>query len=73
MKQKGEPLNNVFQSIDIVFSGICEGCKYADLELDSAEQYLGEKYWIVKCKHERACTEARRKALSEVERRTNEK
>lgn len=42
--EKGKAMNEVFPSIGIVFSGICEGCKYADLELDSAEQYLGEKY-----------------------------
>ena len=66
-------MNEAFPIIDIMFGGFCKGCKYADLELDSAEYYLGEKYWIVKCKHERACTEARRKALSKAERRTNEK
>lgn len=65
-------MNEVFPRIDIVFSGICEGCKYADLELESAEYYLGEKYWVVKCNHERACVEARRKALSDVGRRTDD-
>lgn len=65
-------MGEVFPVLDIVFSGICKGCKYADLELESAEYYLGEKYWIVKCNHERACTEARRKALSDVGRRTDE-
>lgn len=65
-------MNEVFPIIDIMFGGICKGCKYADLELESAESNLGEKFWIVKCTHESACTEARRKALSEAERQTDE-
>jgi len=66
-------MNKVQPIIDIVFRGFCEGCKYADLELESAEYYLGEKCWVVKCNHERACIESRRKALSEAERKTDGK
>lgn len=63
---------NNFTHIDIMFDGICKGCRHADLELESAESYYGEKFWAVICNHERACIEARRKALSEAERRTDE-
>ena len=59
--------------IDIMFSGICKGCGHADLELLSAESYLGQKFWAVRCNHARACEAAWEKALSEAERRTNEK
>lgn len=40
--------------IDIVMSGICEGCKCADLELRSLNVGF-ETRWMLKCKHEYAC------------------
>lgn len=52
--------------IDIMFGGMCKGCRYADLELESVESYYGEKLWAVICNHARACEAARKKALSEA-------
>lgn len=65
-------MNEVFPIIDVVFAGICKGCRYADLEVKSFENSFGEKFNIVKCSHERACVEARRKALRDAERGTND-
>lgn len=52
--------------IDIMFDGICKGCGHADLELESAESYLDQKFWAVRCNHARACEAAWVKALREV-------
>lgn len=52
--------------IDIMFDGICKGCRHADLELESVESYYGEKFWAVICNHARACEAAWEKALREV-------
>ena len=44
--------------IDINFTGMCENCKCADLELESLEyEYCGErrKEWTVRCIHVDAC------------------
>lgn len=41
--------------IGIVYKGMCEDCKYADLELDYIENCYGQKIWSVKCIHEHAC------------------
>ena len=58
--------------IDIVFEGICKGCRHADLELESAESYCEETFWGVRCNHAKACEAAWEKALREAERRTDE-
>lgn len=58
--------------IDIMFGGMCKGCRYADLELESVESYCGEKFWAVRCDHALACEAAWKKALSEAERRTDD-
>lgn len=58
-------MNNLTH-IDIMFGGICKGCRHADLELESVESYYGEKFWSVICDHARACEAARKKALSEA-------
>ena len=57
---------------DIVFEGICKGCRHADLELESAESYCEETFWGVRCNHAKACEAAWEKALREAERRTDE-
>ena len=57
---------NELTYIDIMFDGICKGCRHADLELESAESYYGEKIWAVRCDHARACEAAREKALREA-------
>ena len=44
--------------INLVFSGMCENCQYADLELDCLNlirNYKKEKVWTVKCIHRDAC------------------
>lgn len=70
LTEKGDPMDNI-SYIGIIFGGMCEGCGQADLDLDCAE-LLGERYWSIRCNHERACIAARQKALSEAERRTGE-
>ena len=57
---------NKLSYIDIMFGGICKGCRHADLELESAESYFGEKFWALRCVHARACEAAREKALREA-------
>lgn len=61
-----------FPNVYITFSGICNGCRSADLELLSAKDGSGETFWALKCNHAKACTETRRKAMQERERRTDE-
>ena len=41
--------------IEIRYSGICENCKYADLEMRGVDIGIDMKQWIVKCRHEAAC------------------
>ena len=46
--------------IELNFKGMCEDCKYADLEINSiyTETIGGSKYkktWCVRCIHEDAC------------------
>ena len=44
--------------IDIYMSGMCENCKYADLELESTYFYSFEgerKEYELKCSHEEVC------------------
>ena len=51
--------------ISIEMTGMCDGCFCADLELQSAETYMGEKLWAIKCIHQDACEEMRRKIVAE--------
>lgn len=53
--------------ISIEMTGMCDGCFYADLELQSVETYIGVKLWTIKCIHQDACEEMRRKILGEKE------
>lgn len=41
-------------SIDIQFSGMCEGCGKTDLDLYSFSSVDGKR-WFIKCDHEEAC------------------
>ena len=41
--------------ITILMSGMCEGCEYADLELDSIDTMYGTKRWSLRCVHRNAC------------------
>lgn len=41
--------------IELVFTGMCEDCECADLELDSAEYGDGTMWWTVRCRHAVAC------------------
>lgn len=41
--------------IELIMTGMCEGCTQADLELDYYNSYIDERYWNVRCKHKSAC------------------
>ena len=41
--------------IEIVMTGMCEGCPHADIEIIKLCTVTGEKIWDVVCKHEAAC------------------
>lgn len=41
--------------ITILMTGMCEGCEYADLELDHVEDMMGRKIWTATCIHRAAC------------------
>ena len=41
--------------ITIMMAGMCEGCEYADLELDHVEDMMGRKTWTATCIHRAAC------------------
>ena len=51
--------------IDIKYSGMCEGCQYADLEFDCAELNTGEKIWHIRCIHTIACLVMKEKTRQE--------
>lgn len=51
--------------ISIEMTGMCDGCFCADLELQSAETYMGERLWAIKCIHQDACEEMKRKTIAE--------
>ena len=40
--------------IEIKFTGMCEGCQYADLEAHRFRTNTGYK-WVVSCDHNDAC------------------
>ena len=42
--------------IRIVMDGMCQGCNYADLELDYVDlSFCGQKEWYIQCNHRDAC------------------
>ena len=53
--------------IELKFSGMCDGCGCADLEVDYIQPILGTKVWKVKCIHREACMSARQKLVDETE------
>lgn len=52
--------------IRLVMDGMCEGCKYADLEVSCAESFTGEKAWVVKCIHRSACDHMETKTINRM-------
>ena len=52
--------------INLEFTGMCAGCKIADLELVANEIFSGEKIWDARCSHRRACIMARDKIKDEL-------
>lgn len=58
--------------IDIVMRGMCEGCEYADLVLDSvsATTIDGEiperKSWMIRCEHLIACLAMKKKMQRQI-------
>ncbi len=58
--------------IELQFFGMCEGCFAADLDLDYYEYSFGRTY-VIRCKHEMACTRARSKAQEEMKEAENER
>ncbi len=55
--------------IELKFTGICEGCKHSELELedDSYYEYDDEcKIWRVSCIHEEVCRMWRQKELKDT-------
>ena len=51
--------------INLEFTGMCEGCEIADLELATQEFFSGKRVWTVSCSHRRACLTARDKIKDE--------
>ena len=50
--------------IELKFTGICEGCREADLEFKT--MFSGtDKIWAVACKHDGACDRAYRKRIAQ--------
>ena len=45
--------------IELKFSGMCEGCKLADIDIERRSFYAGENVidviYFVRCEHERQC------------------
>lgn len=52
--------------IKIIMTGMCEGCKYADLKLDYIQSCCGEKYWSVSCIHADACNSMENKTIDRL-------
>ena len=48
--------------IELKFSGPCEGCTIADLEVLDMPSVGGETRYLVLCSHEEACRRARKAA-----------
>ena len=51
--------------IEITMTGMCEGCKYAELELDCYHACT-ENYWSVRCRHEYACNAMENKTIDRL-------
>lgn len=52
--------------INLEFTGMCAGCKVADLELTVLESFSGGKIWSASCVHRRACIAASDKIKDEL-------
>ena len=51
--------------IELVYKGICENCKYRELELSACD--LGEEaLWDIHCKHEDACKRVEKNTTEKV-------
>ena len=49
--------------IELKFTGLCEGCRQADLKLNTV--YAGtDVTWEAECKHKNACDRAYRKRVA---------
>ena len=46
------------KNIEIVPQGICVGCPFAELELDSCGTTPCEKHWVINCEHSESCERA---------------
>lgn len=55
--------------IEIVMTGMCEGCKYAELVLDVYRADSDENYWSVRCTHENACNRTEDKTIDRLKKR----
>lgn len=44
-------------NIELNFTGMCEGCAYAELELTSLHYDFNKKHWEVRCIHHDACNQ----------------
>lgn len=42
--------------IELIMSGMCENCAFADLEVASIVTTLEEKIWLISCEHMKACS-----------------
>lgn len=51
--------------IEITMTGMCEGCKYAELELDCYHA-CNENYWSIRCRHEYACNYMETKTITRL-------
>ena len=45
--------------IELVFTGGCEGCNQADVEVEKIDTFYGESEYLVRCIHENACERIR--------------
>lgn len=52
--------------IELVFTGMCEDCECADLELDSLEHCDGTMWWTVRCRHAVACDKMEDKTIDRL-------
>ena len=55
--------------IKLEFTGLCEGCEHADLELDCLEFGRfdkSEKEWSVRCRHADACDAIESRTIERV-------
>lgn len=50
--------------VDLIFTGKCDGCECAELELEETDMFYGSK-WEVHCTHEDACERMEKKQEGE--------